>query len=129
MKPRKSCPAPIETQREEVDPLQLSSDEGTEAETHREENNNETKEKNRRSEEPTTSKSEQTPSRLSQRTKKRPNWYGQNVMVQKVDEGEKGQSDTERSETKTEEELRRELEAIPNFLEMTPEEIHNWIHE
>ena len=50
-------------------------------------------------------------------------------MVQKVEEGEKAHSDTERSETKTEEDLRRELETIPNFLEMNPEEIHKWIHE
>ena len=50
-------------------------------------------------------------------------------MIQKLEEDEKERSLTEKSETKTEEDLRRELEAIPNFLEMTPEEIQNWINE
>ena len=86
------------------------------------------KEKTTRQDEPTTSKNEQTPARLSQRIKKN-NWYRQNVMIQKLEEDEKERSDLKKSETKTEEDLRRELEAIPNFLEMTPEEIQNWINE
>ena len=89
----------------------------------------EKKEKTTRQDEPTTSKIEQTPARLSQRIKKKPNWNGQNVMIQKLEEDEKERSDTEKSETKTEEDLRRELEAIPNFSEITPEEIQNWINE
>ena len=69
-----------------------------------------------------------TTTRSSQRTKKKPNWYSQNVMVQKVEKQPEGEVD-DKSETKTEEDLRRELEAIPNFLEVTPEEIQNWINE
>ena len=69
-----------------------------------------------------------TPASSSQRTKKKPNWCGQNVMVQKVEKQTESEAD-DKSETKTKEELRRELEVIPNFLEMTPEEIQNWINE
>ena len=105
-----------------------SSDE-EETQKQHEEIQIEKEEKTTRQDEPTTSKNEQTPTRLSQRIKKKSNWYGQNVMIHKLEEDEKEKSDTEKSETKTEEDLRRELEAIPNFLEMTPEEIQNWINE
>ena len=61
-----------------------------------------------------------TTKRLSQRTKKKPNWYDQNVMVQKVEKQPEGEEDDDKSETKTEEDLRRELEApsqvVLNFL-------------
>ena len=99
-----------------------SSDE-EETQKQKEEIQIEKEEKTTKQDEPITSKKEQTPARLSQRIKKKPNWYGQNVMIQKLEEDEKEKSDTEKSETKTEEDLRRELEAIPDFLKMTPEEI------
>ena len=48
-------------------------------------------------------------------------------MVQRVEEEEKEKKteneEEERNETKTEEDLRKELEAILNFLEMSAEEI------
>ena len=49
-------------------------------------------------------------------------------MVQEVEKQPESQVD-DKSETKTEEEVKREWEVIPNFLEMTPEEIQNWINE
>ena len=50
-------------------------------------------------------------------------------MVQKVEQKQPKDEADNNSGTKTEEELRRELEAIPNFLEMSSEEIQRWINE
>ena len=54
-----------------------------------------------------TSKTLYTPARSSQRTKKKPNWHGQNVIMQKVEKQPESQVD-DKSETKTEEEVKRE---------------------
>ena len=104
IKPRKSPSGPPETKPEEMNLFEQSSDE-EEAQKQHEETQIEKKEKTTRHDEPTTSKNEQTPAR---RIKKKPNWYGQNVMIQKLEEDEKERSDTQKSETKTEEDLRRE---------------------
>ena len=66
-------------------------------------------------------------SRQSQRLKKKPNRYGQIIMVSKVEEEEKGMEEAAPRETKSEE-IGKELEAIPNFLEVTQEEINDWIN-
>ena len=63
-------------------------------------------------------------SRQSQRTKRKPNWFGQNVMVTKVDE----EGNENKNAARTDREIERELEEIPNFEEMTQEEIDNWVN-
>ena len=77
--------------------------------------------------EQSTSQDQATSSRRSQRSKKKPNWYGQDVMVSKVEEGEKVYKEQAQSETKSER-IRRKLEEMPNFLEMSQEEIEEWIN-
>ena len=62
-------------------------------------------------------------SRQSQRTKRKPNWFGQNVMVTKVDEKDSEDKNT----AKTKQDIERELEDIPNF-EMTQEEIDHRVN-
>ena len=121
-KPCRSLAGLPEKQRENIEILDEE-----EPEPENKQNNKNEREENK----PTTStpKNMDTTTRSSQRTKKKPNWYGQNVMVQKVEKQPEGEEDDDKSETKTEEDLRRELEAIPNFLEMTPGEIQNWINE
>ena len=65
-----------------------------------------------------------TSARQSQRSKRKPNWYGQNYMVTKVDakEGENA------SRSQINKEIGRELEVIPNFEAMTQEEIDHWVN-
>ena len=92
IKPRKSPPGPPETKPEEMNLFDQSSDE--EPQKQHEEIQIEKEEKTTRHDEPTTSKNEQTPARLSQRIKKKPNWYGQNVMIHLLEEDEKEKSDT-----------------------------------
>ena len=85
--------------------IQVAVTSGSVRQKQQEETLNDGKEKKPNQEKATTSKG-QTAARHSQRSKKKPNWYGQNVMVQKVEEEEKERSDAEKSETKTEEDLR-----------------------
>ena len=63
-------------------------------------------------------------SRQSQRTKRKPNWFGQNVMVTKVDE----KDSEDKNAAQTDRDIERELEEIPNFEEMTQEEIDYWVN-
>ena len=63
-------------------------------------------------------------SRQSQRTKRKPIWFGQNVMVTKVDEKHSEDKNT----AQTNQDIERELEVIPNFEEMTQEEIDHWVN-
>ena len=71
-------------------------------------------------------------SRQSERAKKKPDLLGQKVMVSNVEGGEEG-SQEEKAEqyqntASLEQELKAELNAMPNFLEMTKEEIIDWIN-
>ena len=122
-KPRRSLGGFPEKHTSNIKILDTSSDED-------EQNTTKPNEEEEKKFTASTSKAADTTARSSQRTKKKPNWYGQNVMVQKVEQQQQTREEADNSsETKTEEELRRELEAIPNFLEMSPEEIQKWINE
>ena len=65
-------------------------------------------------------------SRHSQRPKRRPDWYGQNIMVSKIEEPEGEVSQT--NEPQLKKEIQEELEAIPIFAEMTQQEIDEWVN-
>ena len=65
-------------------------------------------------------------SRQSQRPKRRPDWYGQNIMVSKIEEPEGEVPQT--NEPQLNEEIQEELEANPNFEEMTQQEIDEWVN-
>ena len=58
--------------------------------------------------------------RQSQQPKRRSDWYGQNIMVSKIEEPE-GEAQT--NESQLNEAIQEELEAIPNIEEMTQQEI------
>ena len=52
-------------------------------------------------------------------------------MVSRIEEGESDLGEQTQSETKSDtksEEIRKELEAIPNFLYMSQDEIDDWIN-
>ena len=68
--------------------------------------------------EPSTSHGQPTSYRQSQRSKRKPNWYGQNIMVSKVEEEEKDHGEQTQSETKSKK-IRNELEEMPIFFEMS----------
>ena len=53
-------------------------------------------------------------------------WYGQNIMVSKIEEPEKEVSQT--NEPQLNEEIQEELEDIPNFEEMTQQEFDEWVN-
>ena len=63
-------------------------------------------------------------SRQSQRTKRKPNWFGQNVMVTKIDT----KDNEDKNNAQTNKEIEQELEAIPDFEAMTQEEIDHWVN-
>ena len=63
-------------------------------------------------------------SRQSQRTKRKPNWFGQNVMVTKIDT----KDNEDKNNAHTNKEIEQELEAIPDFEAMTQEEIDHWVN-
>ena len=63
-------------------------------------------------------------SRQSQRTKRKPTWFGQNVMVTKID----AKDSEDKNAMQTDREIERKLEAIPNFEAMTQEEIDHWVN-
>ena len=63
-------------------------------------------------------------SRQSQRTKRKPNWFGQNVMVTKIDT----KDNENKNNAQTNKEIEQELEAIPDFEAMTQEEIDHWVN-
>ena len=65
-----------------------------------------------------------TTSRLSQRPKRKRDWYGHIIMVSKLDEKEGENANGSQTNKKIE----RELEAIPNFEAMTQEEIDHWVN-
>ena len=82
-----------------------------------------------KSEETTEEKQEQPEtrsnnSRQSQRTKRKPNWFGQNVMVTKIDTTDH----EDKNNAQTNMEIEQELEAFPNFEAMTQEEIDHWVN-
>ena len=115
-KPNKSLAGlPIKHQPEEI-PENNSSDEEINTAWQEKTNN----EGNNQKPDPETTS---TTSRQSQRSKRKPDWYGQNIMVSKLDEkeGEKA------SGSQTNEEIEIELKAIPNFEAMTQKEIDHWV--
>ena len=65
-------------------------------------------------------------SRQSQRPKRRTDWYDQNIMVSKSEEPEGEVPQT--NEPQLNEEIQEELEAIPNFEEMTQQEIDECVN-
>ena len=121
-KPRKSMSGLPEKNSKEIEELENSSDEETNPQP---ENPGPSTPKIEEKEQPTLQE-QNNPARQSQRPKKKPNWYGQNVMVSKI-EGEEKESKDKADETNSEQ-MRREIEEMPNFLEMTQEEIEDWIN-
>ena len=101
-RPRKSLPVLSERKIEEPEPLESSSDEETNPQNEQPGQSTPKTETNK----PSTSKDQPTSLRQSQ---KKPNWYGQNIMVSKVEKGEKEFKEQAQSETKSEQ-IRRELE-------------------
>ena len=71
-------------------------------------------------------------SRQSERAKKTPDWFDQNVMVSNVEGGEEGSQEENADQYQTTDTLEQGLEAElnpkPNFLDMTKEEIIDWIN-
>ena len=107
-----------------ADILGSSSDEDNkiiQQETKKEDNTDENK-NNKQDEQDTKSNT----SRQSQRPKRRPDWYGQNIMVSNTEEPEGELSQT--NEPQLNKEIQEELEAIPNFEEMTQQEIDEWVN-
>ena len=64
-------------------------------------------------------------SRQNQQPKRRPGWYGQNVMISKIEERV---GEAQNSESQTEKQIRQGLKAILNFEAMTQKEIDECVN-
>ena len=112
--------------REINEPIDSSSDEENDTLCQETANKQETADKTKvtEGEQKHTPETSSKTSRQSQRSKRKPNWYGQNTMVTKVDakEGENA------SGSQINKEIGRELEVLPIFKAMRQEEIDHWVN-
>ena len=107
-----------------VNILDSSSDEDNEYPTQQETKKEEGTKRKSNEKQPEQDTNSNT-SRQHQRPKRRPDWYGQNLMVPKI-EGSEGEAQT--NEPQLVEAIQEELEAIPNVEELTQQENDVWVN-